>query len=387
MDEQKAHDAAAAATHHAGCQTGVNHDRSVAEIDLLTPLTVRAVTLRNRIAVSPMCQYCAVDGLADDWHLVHLGSRAVGGAGLVIAEATAVAPEGRITPGDLGIWSDAHIEPLARVARFIKRMGSCPGIQIAHAGRKGSCQIPQEGGAQLGLDAGGWENVAPSPIPFHDGERPPRELDEAGVRAIIDAFVAAARRAVAAGFEVIELHAAHGYLLHEFLSPLSNQRTDRYGGSLENRLRATVETAAAIRAAIPADMPLFTRISATDWIDGAWDLAQSIELSRALKAVGVDLMDCSSGALVPHAKIPVGRNYQVPFAAAIRAEAGMLTGAVGTITEPQQADEIITSGDADLVLLAREMLREPYWAIKAEQALQQPPSWPLQYGYAVARRR
>jgi 2,4-dienoyl-CoA reductase (NADPH2) len=332
-----------------------------------------------------MCQYCAVDGFADDWHLVHLGSRAVGGAALVMAEATGVTPEGRITPGDLGLWSDDHIAPLARIAAFIKRMGAVPAIQLAHAGRKGSCRIPQEGGAQLALDAGGWENLAPSATPFYDADRPPRALDVEGLRRIVDAFVAATRRALAAGFEVIELHAAHGYLLHEFLSPLSNQRTDAYGGSLENRMRLVVETAAAMRQVLPAATPLLTRISATDWVDGGWDLAQSIELARALSAVGVDLIDCSSGALVPHAKIPVGRNYQVPFAAAIRAEAKIMTGAVGTITDPQQADEIITSGDADLVLLAREMLREPYWALKAQQALNQEPTWPLQYGYAVRR--
>jgi 2,4-dienoyl-CoA reductase-like NADH-dependent reductase (Old Yellow Enzyme family) len=387
MDDPKRAEAAPAATHHPGCPTGVNHDRNVAEVDLLAPLTIRGVKLRNRIAVSPMCQYCAEDGMADDWHLVHLGSRAVGGAGLVIAEATAVTPDGRITPGDLGLWSDAHAEPLARIARFVKRMGAVPAIQIAHAGRKASCRIPQEGGAQLALDEGGWETVAPSAIPFNEGERPPREIDLTGIRNIAGAFVDATRRAVAAGFEAIELHAAHGYLLHEFLSPLSNRRPDLYGGSLENRQRLTVETAEAMRAVMPAEMPLLVRISVTDWVDGGWDLPQSIALARALKAVGVDLIDCSSGALVPHATIPVGKNYQAPFAEAIRAEADILTGAVGLITEAHQADELITSGAADLVLLAREMLREPYWAIKAQLALNQEPSWPLPYGYAVRRSR
>jgi 2,4-dienoyl-CoA reductase-like NADH-dependent reductase (Old Yellow Enzyme family) len=387
MDDPKSPGAAAAATHHAGCPTGVNHDRNVAEVDLLAPLTLRGVTLRNRIGVSPMCQYCAENGFADDWHLVHLGSRAAGGAGLVIVEATAVTPDGRITPGDLGLWSDEHAEPLARIARFVKRMGAVPAIQLAHAGRKASCRIPQEGGAQLALDEGGWETVAPSAIPFHDHERLPRELDLAGIRSIVAAFVDATRRAIAAGFEAIELHSAHGYLLHEFLSPLSNRRTDDYGGSLENRQRLTVEAAEAMRAAMPSEMPLLVRISATDWIEGGWDLPQSIELSRALKSVGVDLIDCSSGALVPHATIPVGKNYQVPLAEAIRAEAGILTGAVGLITDAHQADEVITSGAADLVLLAREMLREPYWAIKAQQALNQEPSWPLPYGYAVRRSR
>jgi 2,4-dienoyl-CoA reductase-like NADH-dependent reductase (Old Yellow Enzyme family) len=387
MDDPQPVEAAPAATHHPGCPTGVNHDRNVAEVDLLAPLTIRGVTLRNRIAVSPMCQYCAEDGMADDWHLVHLGSRAAGGAGLVIAEATAVTPDGRITPGDLGLWSDAHAEPLARIARFVKRMGAVPAIQIAHAGRKASCRIPQEGGAQLALDEGGWETFAPSAIPFHEGERPPRELDLTGIHNIVDAFVDATRRAVAAGFEAIELHAAHGYLLHEFLSPLSNRRTDGYGGSLENRQRLTVETAEAMRAIMPAEMPLLVRISVTDWVEGGWDLPQSIALARALKAVGVDLIDCSSGALVPHATIPVGKSYQAPFAEAIRAEADILTGAVGLITDAHQADELITSGAADLVLLAREMLREPYWAIKAQQALNQEPSWPLPYGYAVRRSR
>jgi 2,4-dienoyl-CoA reductase-like NADH-dependent reductase (Old Yellow Enzyme family) len=385
VDKSHAADAAPAAQ-PAGCQSGVNHDRSYAEVDLLAPLTIRGVTLRNRIAVSPMCQYCAVDGLADDWHLVHLGSRAVGGAGLVIAEATAVTPEGRITPGDLGLWDDRHIEMLARIAAFIRRMGAVPAIQLAHAGRKASCRVPQEGGAQLRIDEGGWHAAAPSEIPFNPGDRRPIALDRAGIRGVVDAFGAAARRAVAAGFAVIEIHSAHGYLLHEFLSPLSNQRTDEYGGSLENRMRLVLEVAAELRRVIPAHMPLFTRISATDWVEGGWDLRQSIDLSRALGARGVDLIDVSSGALVPHATIPVGRNYQVPFAAAIRAETGLMTGAVGLITDPAQADEIITSGSADVVLLAREMLREPYWAIKAQQALNQEPSWPRQYGYAVGRR-
>jgi 2,4-dienoyl-CoA reductase (NADPH2) len=369
-----------------GCPSIAEHDRDVPEVDLLSSLTIRGTTLRNRIGVSPMCQYCANDGHADDWHLVHLGSRAVGGAGLVIAEASAVTAQGRITPGDLGIWSDDHIPMLARIAAFIKRMGAVPAIQLAHAGRKGSCRIPQEGGAQLPLDQGGWETIAPSPIPFNEGDRPPIALDEAGIRAVIDAFAAAARRAVEAGFNIVEIHSAHGYLLHEFLSPLSNHRTDRYGGSLENRTRLVAEVAAEIRRTIPAEMPLFVRISATDWVDGGWDLKQSIELARILHGRGVDLIDVSSGALVPHASVPVGRNYQVPFACEIRAQTNVMTAAVGMITEPQQANEIITSGDADIVLLAREMLREPYWAIKAQQALNEEPSWPKQYGYAVKRR-
>jgi 2,4-dienoyl-CoA reductase (NADPH2) len=370
-----------------GCESHVDHDRTAPDIDLLSPLTIRGVTLRNRIAVSPMCQYCAVDGLADDWHLVHLGSRAVGGAGLIFVEATGVTAQGRITAGDMGIWSDAHVEPLARIARFLKRMGSVPAIQLAHAGRKASTKVPWEGGAQLKPLEGAWETIAPSAIPFYEGDAPPRALDEAGIQEVVAAFRAATERAVAAGFEVIELHAAHGYLLHEFLSPLSNHRTDRYGGSLENRMRLVLEVATAMRQTLDDKTPLFVRISATDWVEGGWDLEQSIILSRELKARGVDLIDTSSGALVPHAKIPVGKNYQVPLSAAIREQAGIMTGAVGLIIEPVQANEIITSGAADLVLLGREMLREPYWALKAQQSLNQDPSWPTQYGYAVVRRR
>jgi 2,4-dienoyl-CoA reductase-like NADH-dependent reductase (Old Yellow Enzyme family) len=355
-------------------------------MSLLSPLSIRGVTLRNRIVVSPMCQYSSIDGFADDWHLVHLGSRAVGGAALVFVEATAVTPQGRITPCDMGIWDDRHIEPLARIAKFVERMGAVPGIQLAHAGRKASCVPPWQGGARLKTpQEGGWKIVAPSPIPFVDGDPPPHALDESEIHAVVEAFAAAARRAIKAGFRVIELHSAHGYLLHEFLSPLSNRRTDRYGGSLENRMRLTTEVASALRHAMPTEMPLFTRISCTDWVDGGWDLPQSIELARALKPVGVDLMDCSSGALIRGAKIPIAPGYQVPFAAAIRKDAATLTGAVGMITESQQADDIITSEKADVVLLAREMLREPYWALKAQAALGGTPAWPVQYGYVVKR--
>jgi 2,4-dienoyl-CoA reductase-like NADH-dependent reductase (Old Yellow Enzyme family) len=370
-----------------GCTAGTHFDSSDPDIDLLCPLAIRGATLRNRIVVSPMCQYFARDGYADDWHLVHLGSRAVGGASLVLTEATAVVPEGRITPGDLGLWDDSQVEPLARIVRFLNRMGAVAGIQLAHAGRKGSCRPPWEGGARLPVDQGGWPVVAPSPIPFAEGDPSPRPLDEEGIQGVMNAFVAAARRAVRAGFQVIEIHAAHGYLLHEFLSPLSNQRDDRYGGSLENRMRLVREIAEEIRLDLPWDMPLFVRISATDWVEGGWDLDQSIILAQELRARGVDLIDVSSGALVPTARIPVGRNFQVPFAAAIREQAGILTGAVGLITDPEQADEIITSGSSDLVFVAREMLREPYWALKAQQALGQDPEWPLPYGYAVKRPR
>ena len=356
--------------------------------NLLSPLTIRDVTLRNRIVVSPMCQYSSVDGLADDWHLVHLGSRAVGGAALVFVEATAVTAQGRITPGDMGIWSDGHIEPLARIARFVERVGSVPAIQLAHAGRKASCLRPWEGGARIKLGEkdvlgnAGWEIVAPSPIPFADSDPPPQELDEAGIREIIAAFGAAARRAVNAGFRIIEIHSAHGYLSHSFLSPLSNRRTDRYGGSLENRMRFALELAAEVRGAIPAGMPLFTRISATDWVEGGWDLPQSIELARCLKPLGVDLIDCSSGALIPTARIPAGPGFQVPFAAAVRKEAQIPTAAVGLLTEPGQINEIVTSGSADLVLLARQMLREPYFALRAEKTLGASPHFPVQYDRA-----
>jgi 2,4-dienoyl-CoA reductase-like NADH-dependent reductase (Old Yellow Enzyme family) len=369
-----------------GCRSDSDHDREVPEIDLLSPLTLRGVTLRNRIVVSPMCQYSAEDGFANDWHLVHLGSRAVGGAALIFVEATAVTAEGRISPGDLGIWKEEHIEPLARIARFIHSQGAIAGIQLAHAGRKASCDLAWRGGARLSPAQGGWEAIAPSAIPFNETDPMPIALDIAGIDAVVAAFEAAAQRALTAGFKVIEIHAAHGYLLHEFLSPLSNHRTDDYGGNLENRMRLVLRIAQQLRALMPEELPLFVRISATDWMDGGWDIEQSVTLSRELKRLGVDLIDVSSGAMVPHARIPVGKGYQVPFARRIRQEADIRTGAVGMITEPQHADEIITSGDANLVFLAREMMREPYWALKAQQALGQEPSWPTQYGYALKRR-
>jgi 2,4-dienoyl-CoA reductase (NADPH2) len=375
-------------THAAG--VAVNSDFQVESeceaVDLLTPLSIRGVTLRNRIGMSPMCQYVAKDGFADDWHLIHLGSRAAGGAGLVIVEASAVLPEGRITPGDVGIWDDAHAAPLARAAKFIESQGAVPGIQLAHAGRKASCDVPFHGGAPLTPEQGAWEVVGPSPVPFDEGHPVPRAADEAEIRRIIDAFIAATRRSVAAGFKVIEIHAAHGYLLHSFLSPLSNRRTDGYGGSLENRMRLVLEVAQAVRGAMPDELPLFTRISATDWVEGGWDLDQSVVLARELKAHGVDLIDCSSGALVPVAKIPVGKNYQVPFAARIKRETHVRTAAVGLITEPLQANEIVTRCDADLVLIGRELLRHPYWAFDAYAALNADPPWPVSYGYAVRRR-
>ena len=334
-----------------------------------------------------MCQYSSHEGLATDWHLVHLGSRASGGAGLVMVEATAVTRAGRITPGDNGIWGDQHIPQLSRIAAYLASQGAVPSIQLAHAGRKASCDLPWKGGASLKTpEEGGWTVVGPSPLPFSPGDPVPVPLDLGAIDGIVDAFEWAAKRALAAGFQVLEIHAAHGYLLHEFLSPLSNQRTDEYGGSLENRMRLVCRVAKSFRAIMPESMPLFVRISATDWTDGGWDGDQSVVLACKLKAIGVDLIDVSSGGAVPTAKIPVGKGYQVPFAKKIRDEAGIMTAAVGMITEPEQSDEIITGGDADLVLIGREMLREPYWAIKAAQKLGADVPWPLPYGYAVKRR-
>lgn len=334
-----------------------------------------------------MCQYSAEDGFAHDWHLVHLGSRASGGVALVIVEATAVTPDGRISPGDLGIWKDEHIHPLARIARFVHAQGAVAGIQLAHAGRKGSSDVPWKGGGSLKSSAeGGWPVIGPSPMPFDEGGLVPEALDQSGIETVISAFEAGARRALAAGFQVIEIHAAHGYLLHEFLSPLSNRREDEYGGSLANRMHLTLQVAERLRILIPEELPLCVRISATDWVEGGWDIEQSVELSKRLKALGVDLIDVSSGALVPQARIPVGRGYQVPFARRIKDEAGIRTAAVGMITEAHHANEIVTGGEANMVFLTRELLREPYWALKAQQTLGAESSWPLQYGYAVKRR-
>ncbi|HTG31325.1 MAG TPA: NADH:flavin oxidoreductase/NADH oxidase [Thermoanaerobaculia bacterium] len=344
---------------------------------LLSPLTIRGLTLRNRIVMSPMCQYSAEEGLASDWHLVHLGSRAVGGAALVVVEATAVIRDGRISPADLGIWSDDQIEPLARIARFVHSQGAVAGIQLSHAGRKASTEPPWKGGGPL--KDGGWTVAAPSPIPFREGGPVPVPLDEAGIEEVVAAFEGAARRALAAGFQVIEIHAAHGYLLHQFLSPLSNHRDDSYGGSLENRMRLTLRVAERLRGVMPDELPLFVRISATDWAEGGWDIEQSVELTKRLKETGVDLIDASSGGTLPRAKIPVGPGYQVPFARRIRHETGIPTGAVGMITEPRQADEIIRNGDADLIFLARELLRDPYWAFRAHRELGEAAALPVQY--------
>jgi 2,4-dienoyl-CoA reductase-like NADH-dependent reductase (Old Yellow Enzyme family) len=370
-----------------GCPAGSDHDREVPEIDLLSPLTIRGVTLPNRIVMSPMCQYIARDGFADDWHLVHLGSRAAGGVALVIVEATAVTRDGRITPGDLGIWSDEHVEPLARIARFVHSQGAVAGIQLAHAGRKASCDVPWKGGAGLMTpEVGGWPVVGPSALAFDKGNPVPKALDEAGIEGIVAAFESATKRALAAGFRLIEIHAAHGYLLHEFLSPLSNRRTDRYGGSLENRMRLTLRIAETVRKRVPTELPVFVRISATDWAEGGWDVDESVVLAGRLKDLSIDLIDVSSGGLVPKARIPVGKGYQVPLARTIRDETGVMTGAVGLITEAKHANEIVTGGDADLVFVARELLREPYWALKAQQELGAEATWPISYGYAVKRR-
>jgi 2,4-dienoyl-CoA reductase-like NADH-dependent reductase (Old Yellow Enzyme family) len=347
---------------------------------LFDPLTLRGVTLHNRIAVSPMCQYSASDGRANDWHFVHYGSRAMGGAGLVIAEATAVTPQGRISPQDLGLWSDDQVEPLARVVRFIEAHGAVAGVQLAHAGRKASTRRPWDGGDTAPPSEGGWDDVvAPSAVPFADGHLVPLALDQAGIASVVRAFADGARRAYGAGVRVIELHAAHGYLLHQFLSPLSNRRTDRYGGSFENRTRLVRDVVHAIRVVWPEELPLFARLSATDWTDGGWDADQTVELARMLKEDGVDLIDCSSGGNVAGARIPLGPAYQVPFAERVRREAGIATGAVGLITEAAQADAIIRDGKADLVLLARELLRDPYWPLRAARELGQAGRWPAQY--------
>ena len=347
---------------------------------LFDSLKIRDLTLPNRIAVSPMCQYSCENGMASDWHLVHLGSRAVGGAGLIFCEATAVEARGRISPEDLGLWNDAQIEPLARVTRFVRSQGSVAGIQLAHAGRKASTYRPWSGEGTVPASQGGWSDVvAPSSVAFQPSYPTPTALTEDGIADVVRAFGEAARRSVDAGFQVVEIHAAHGYLLHEFLSPLSNLRTDRYGGVFANRTRIVREVVDEVRRHWPEKNPLFVRISATDWTEGGWDVEQAVDLARALQPLGVDLFDCSSGGNVPKAKIPVGPGYQVPFAEQIRRDAGIPTAAVGMITDAAQADAIIRSGQADLVLLAREMLRDPYWPLHAAQALEQEITWPEQY--------
>ncbi len=346
---------------------------------LFSPFTLRGVRFRNRVFVSPMCQYSSDAGAPTDWHLVHLGSRAVGGAGLVMVEATAVTPEGRISPDDSGIWSDAHVAPFRRIAGFIERQGAVPAMQLAHAGRKASTDAPWRGGGPVGPDARGWMPIAPSPVAFATSHPVPYALEAEEIDALVEAFAAAAGRARDAGFKVIELHAAHGYLLHEFLSPLSNRRADEYGGSLENRARFPLRVVHAVRAAWPDELPLFVRISATDWVAGGWDIDQSATFSTWLREAGVDLVDCSSGGLVPDAAIPAGPGFQVPFAERIRKETGIATGAVGVITDPVQAEHIIRTGQADAVLMAREFLRDPYWPLHAARQLGVELDWPPQY--------
>jgi len=351
---------------------------------LFSPFTQRSVTFPNRIVCSPMCQYSSVDGHASDWHLVHLGSRAIGGAGLVITEANAVSPEGRISPGDLGIWSDDHIPALARITKFIREQGAVPGTQLAHAGRKASMPPGWDKPIAIPASEGGWDNVvAPSAERYSPDYPLPHALDRAGMDKIVADFAAAAKRAAAAGFLLVEIHAAHGYLTHEFLSPLSNKRTDEYGGSLTNRARFPLEIVRAVRSSFPADLPVWIRISATDWVEGGLTVDESVEFARLLKAESIDLIDCSSGGLDHRQQIPIGSGYQVAFAERIRREAGIPTGAVGMITEPAQADQIIRTGQADVVSLARELLREPYWPLHAAEVLQQPGVWPRQYERAA----
>ena len=346
---------------------------------LFEPLKLRDIVLANRIGIPPMCQYSACDGMAADWHFVHYGSRAVGGAGLVIVEATAVVPEGRISPGDLGIWDDAQIEPLARIARFSQEHSCVAAIQLAHAGRKASVGLGWRTQGTLCETDGGWKVVAPSPVPFDEGYAVPHELDEGGIRHVIAQFAAGARRAHQAGFQAVEIHAAHGYLLHQFLSPLSNRRTDAFGGSFENRTRLVREVVAAVRNEWPERLPLLLRLSATDWVEGGWNADETVELCRALKGLGVDLVDVSSAGLVPTTAIPVGPGFQTEFATRVRREAGVPTAAVGLITSAAQADHIIRTGQADMVLIGREILRNPYWPMEAAQELGQAPSWPQQY--------
>jgi 2,4-dienoyl-CoA reductase-like NADH-dependent reductase (Old Yellow Enzyme family) len=346
---------------------------------LFDPLPLRSLILSNRIVVSPMCQYSSVDGFSNDWHFVHLGTRAVGGAALVMTEASAVTADGRISPQDLGIYDDRHVDGLAHCVRFIHSQKTLAGTQLAHAGRKASTARPWDGGGAVSAADGGWQTIGPTAGPFAVNYPTPRPATIEDIAAIVAAFSGAARRALAAGFDVVELHAAHGYLIHEFLSPLVNTRTDAYGGSYDNRLRLCLEIVDAVRGVWPERLPLFVRISATDWKDGGWDLEQSVELARRLRARGVDLVDCSSGGAVPDQQIAVGPGFQVPFAERVRRDAGVATGAVGLITNAEQADAIISLGRADLVLLARELLRDPYWPLHAADHLGQQVPWPPQY--------
>jgi 2,4-dienoyl-CoA reductase-like NADH-dependent reductase (Old Yellow Enzyme family) len=366
-------------------QQSRHHSRgSSMSTSLHEPFTLRGVTMRNRIGVSPMCEYSSEDGFANDWHVVHLGSRAVGGAGLVLTEATAVTADGRISPYDLGLYRDEHAEVLSRIAHFISSQGAVPGMQLSHAGRKASTDAPWKGGKPLDPSNGGWSPIwAPSEIPFGDRSQTPRALDRGGIREVIHAFRDAAVRAREAGMQVIELHGAHGYLLHEFLSPLTNQRTDEYGGSFENRVRLFIEITEAVRRVWPDSLPLIARFSGTDWVEGGWDLEQSVELARLLSPLGVDLIDCSSGGIMPGVAIPVGPGYQVKIAERIRRDARIATAAVGLITDAEQADAIVRSGQADMVFLARQFLRDPYWPLHSAKVLGVRATWPVQYQRAV----
>ncbi len=346
---------------------------------LFSPLTIKEVVFRNRIFVSPMCQYTAEDGFANDWHLVHLGSRAVGGAAVIIQEATAISPEGRISPADLGLYKAEHVEKLKTITTFIAQQGAVPGIQLAHAGRKAGWATPWNGGKQLKIEEGGWETFAPSAIAFYPEDAVPVALDIAGIQKVISDFETAASRALQAGYQVIEIHAAHGYLIHQFLSPLSNHRTDQYGGGFENRMRLLLEIVHAIQRIWPQNLPLFVRISATDWVVGGWNPEEAVQLAIILKQQGVDLIDCSSGGLVPYQQIPLGPGYQVHFAELIKKEASILTSAVGIITEAQQAEDILQKGAADFIMIGRESLREPYFPLKAAAELGDDISWPNQY--------
>ena len=349
---------------------------------LFSSIQIKSLLFKNRIAISPMCQYSSKDGFANDWHIVHLGSRASGGAGLIIQEATAVCPEGRISPSDLGLWKDEHIEKMQVINQFIISQNSIPGIQLAHAGRKASVSEPWNGNKPLDESNGGWETVAPSAIPFYSNEKAPTALDKIGIQKVISDFKSATKRAVQAGFKVVEIHAAHGYLLHQFLSPLSNLRTDEYGGNFENRIRLMLEVLEAVQSEWPTNLPLFVRISATDWAEGGWNIEESVQLSKILKEKDVDLIDVSSGGLVSHQKIALGPGYQVPFASSIKKETVILTGAVGLITEAFQAEEIVATGKADMVLFARESLRNPNLALDFAKELGADISWPKQYDRA-----
>lgn len=346
---------------------------------LFSSLTLKSLTLKNRIIVSPMCQYSSVDGFANDWHLVHLGSRAVGGAALVITEAAAVCEEGRISPDDLGIWKDEHIEKLQQITGFIEAQGSIAGIQLAHAGRKASTRSEWKGGGQIPIKEGGWQTFSASSLPYAEGFTAPAELDTEGIHKVITDFTASAKRALQAGFKIIEIHAAHGYLLHQFLSPLTNHRKDEYGGSFENRTRLLTEIIDNVQTVWPADLPVWVRISATDWADGGWNIDESAKLAAILKEKNIDLIDVSSGGLVTHQKIPVGPGYQVPFAFRIKKETGILTGAVGMITDAVQAEDILAKGEADVIIMARELLRDPYFPLHAAKILADDYTWPVQY--------